>query len=70
MKAGAVKLALGISDSWLSKARKVVEILQEIGPDGKNPDLMVTARMNNRNRKKGVELYRFLLDRRDALEAA
>ena len=67
IKPSAVRSALGISDTWLSKARKVIAILKEIGPDGSEPDLLVEARLQPDGQKKGVELYRFLVDRRAAL---
>ena len=58
-----MRSALEISDTWLSKARKVLEILKEIGED----DPLIQARLDPNNPKKGVELYRFLVERRSAI---
>jgi len=70
VRAAAVKSALDISDTWLSKARKVIEILDEMGPDGREPDPVVVARMRSKSQRKGTELYRFLMDRREGLKSA
>ncbi len=61
ISAEAIKSFLGVSASWLSKAKKILDILDKVGPDSPNPDPLVVKRLQvTKVVRKGHDLQSFL----------
>jgi len=59
---------LGFSAGWMSKARKVVNIIERIGPGSPNPDPLVLERLSSKvTIHKGKDILLFLIERMEAM---
>lgn len=58
---------LGISAPWLARARKVVKLLDLLGPGSPNPDPLVVERLSSTAvTGKGDDILKFLKNRAEA----
>jgi len=57
----SIQAYIGVTASGLSRAKKVLRLLGELGPQGKFPDPMVAKRLQSP--RKGPDLLKFLEQR-------
>lgn len=61
MGSNSILKHLGLSAPWLTKARRVMELLAKIGPDSANPNPLVLKRLSSgKTSGKGQDLLDFL----------
>ena len=62
----AILSCLHVTASWLSRAKQVVKLLEEIGPDGLLPDPVVVQQLQSKAlTHKGSDLLIFLKQQKD-----
>jgi hypothetical protein len=65
-----IQAYLSISGPWLSKARKVIKLVDLYGPESQRPDPLVVARLSSKaSTNKGDDILKFLCDREAAIKA-